>query len=47
MSSNEIKKELRIAGKGHNETLEIVNSMERILGLDVAVKYHVPENGGT
>jgi hypothetical protein len=21
--------------------------MERILGLDVAVKYHVPENGGT
>jgi hypothetical protein len=42
-----LKKEGYIAGKGHNETLKIVNPVgDTRAALDVN-KPHVPENGGT
>jgi hypothetical protein len=47
MSLNEIKKEFKIAGKGHNEILRIVNQVEDMHSLAVDVRDHVPEKGGT
>jgi hypothetical protein len=43
----DIKKELRFAGKGHNEILEIVNAMMHARTASDPVDVHVPENGGT
>jgi hypothetical protein len=36
-----------IPGKGHNETLEIVNSVEHTRAANGVIRGHVPENGGT
>jgi hypothetical protein len=47
MSLNEIEKERQIPGKGHNETLEIVNPLNDTWIAVDAVDGHVPENGGT
>jgi hypothetical protein len=47
MSSKEMKKQSQIAGKGHNETLEIVNPLEHTRSLNNDDRRHVPENGGT
>jgi hypothetical protein len=50
-SSKEIKndpqKTIRIAGKGHNETLENINPVEGTRTAVDAVDGHVPGNGGT
>jgi hypothetical protein len=43
----DIKKELRFAGKGHNEILEIHNSINHARTASDSVDFHVPENGGT
>jgi hypothetical protein len=47
MSSNDIKKQSQIPGKGHNETLEIVNPLEHMLAAKNVIKDHVPGNGDT
>jgi hypothetical protein len=47
MSSNEGIKQFQIAGKGRNETLEIVHSLEHTTAATEAFDVHVPENGGT
>jgi hypothetical protein len=47
MSSNDIKKEVRLAGKGHNETFEIAILMKHTSAATNSVDGHVPENGGT
>jgi hypothetical protein len=38
-------KESQIAGKGENETLEIVTPMEQARSVFVDIRLHVPENG--
>jgi hypothetical protein len=43
----EIQKQIQIPGKGHNETLEIVNPLKHMRAVAVIVQGHVPENGGT
>jgi hypothetical protein len=47
VSLKEIKNDRQTAGKGHNETLEIVILLVDTLAATNAVKDHVPENGGT
>jgi hypothetical protein len=47
MPSNDIKKDVQLAGKGHNETLEIVNPVEETRIAAESVDVHVPGNGGT
>jgi hypothetical protein len=47
MALNGIKKEWQIPGKGQNETLEIVNSLEHTMAVTKAADGHVPGNGGT
>jgi hypothetical protein len=47
MSLNEIKKEFQIAGKGHNEILEIVDLLEEQRIVTAVTGAHVSENGGT
>jgi hypothetical protein len=47
MSLNEIKKQSQIAGKGHNETLEIVNPLGEQSDAKSVIRDHVPGNGGT
>jgi hypothetical protein len=47
VSSKEIIKEMPIPGKGHNETLEIVDPLEPTAMTVATVKEHVSENGGT
>jgi hypothetical protein len=42
-----MRKEFQIVPKGHNETLEIVNSMEYTMTATDDVDEHVSENGGT
>jgi hypothetical protein len=42
-----MKKESQIAGKGHNETLEIVNPLKHTKIAIVVAGRHVSENGGT
>jgi hypothetical protein len=43
----DIKKEFQMAGKGDNETLEIVNPLEHTQSIKTVTGTHVPENGGT
>jgi hypothetical protein len=45
MSLKEIKKHFQIAGKGHKEILEFVNSLEHKKPANNDVDGHVPENG--
>jgi hypothetical protein len=33
-------------GKGHNETLELANSLEQTPPVTPVIQSHVPENGG-
>jgi hypothetical protein len=40
-----MKKVLRIAGKGQNETLEIANPLVHTTATSESVKDHVPDNG--
>jgi hypothetical protein len=47
MSLYEGIKQSQIAGKGHNETLEIVNPVEHTKSATDDTQGHVPENGGT
>jgi hypothetical protein len=47
MSFNEIKKELQIAGKGHNELCDVFNPVKRTWIANNVIQGHVPENGGT
>jgi H2-forming N5,N10-methylenetetrahydromethanopterin dehydrogenase-like enzyme len=47
MSLNGIEKQFQVAGKGHNEILEIFNPLEHTRNVTKAVVDHVPENGGT
>jgi hypothetical protein len=47
MSSNEIKKESQIAGKGHNVIFEIGILMKHTSAATNSVDGHVSENGGT
>jgi hypothetical protein len=47
VSLKEISKEMEIAGKGQNETLEIVNPLRRTKIAKNDTRGHVPENGGT
>jgi hypothetical protein len=47
MSSNGMKKESQIAGKGHNMTLEIVNPVNHTRTASEKVDVHVPGNGST
>jgi hypothetical protein len=47
VSLKEIKKEMQVAGKGHNETHKIVNPMEHTTAANNDVESHVPESGGT
>jgi hypothetical protein len=47
VSSKERGKEIQIPGKGHNETLEIVNPLKHMTAATDAVDGHVPKNGGT
>jgi hypothetical protein len=47
MSLNEIKKEIQIAGKGHNVIFEIAIPMKHTSAATNSVDGHVPENGGT
>jgi hypothetical protein len=47
MSLNEGIKQSQIAGKGHNETLEIFQPLEHTTAATEAVDVHVPGNGGT
>jgi hypothetical protein len=47
MSSNEIKKEVQIAGKGHNVIFEISILMKYTSAAKNDIDGHVPENGGT
>jgi hypothetical protein len=47
MSSNGIKKQFKVAGKGQNEILEVVKSVEHTRSVTEAVEVHVSENGGT
>jgi hypothetical protein len=47
MSLNEIKKQMQIPGKGHNEIFEIVNPMKHTRIATERLDGHVPENGGT
>jgi hypothetical protein len=47
MSLKEIKKEIQIAGKGHNVTLVIVVLLEHMSVTTETVGGHVPGNGGT
>jgi hypothetical protein len=44
---NGIKKQRQIVAKGHNETLEIVNSVEHTKAAKDVNSDHVPGNGGT
>jgi hypothetical protein len=44
---NEIKKELRLTGKGHNTILEIIDPLKHMQAITAVVRDHVPENGGT
>jgi hypothetical protein len=44
---NKRKKEVQIAGKGHNETLEIFNPLEKRRVATETVDGNVPGNGGT
>jgi hypothetical protein len=47
MSSQTIKKEMQIQGKGQNAIVEIINPMEHTPPVSVTVQGHVPEIGGT
>jgi hypothetical protein len=47
MSLNEAKKQSQIAGKGHNETLKIVNPLVEQSDAKSVIRDHVPGNGGT
>jgi hypothetical protein len=47
MSSNEIKKEVQIAGKGQNVIFEIAILMKHTTAATNSVDSHAPENGGT
>jgi hypothetical protein len=47
MSSNEIKKEVQIAGKGQNVIFEIAILMKHTSVAKNDIDGHVPENGGT
>jgi hypothetical protein len=47
MSLNEGIKQSQIAGKGHNETLEIVHPLENTTAATDAADILVPKNGGT
>jgi hypothetical protein len=47
MSSNGIIKQIHIAGKGHNETLEIAITLKNTRAAHNVIQDHVPENGGT
>jgi hypothetical protein len=47
MSLKQTKKELRFAGKGHNETLEYTNVLEDATAATETSDGHVPEDGGT
>jgi hypothetical protein len=47
MSLNEVIKQSQIAGKGHNETLEIVNPVKHTKSATDDRGGHVPGNGGT
>ena len=47
MSLNEIKKEIQIAGKGHNVIFEIAIPMKHTSAATNRVDGHVPGNGGT
>jgi hypothetical protein len=47
VSLNHIIKNIAIAGKGQNETLEIVNPVKHTKSATDAIDGHVPENGGT
>jgi hypothetical protein len=47
MSLNGIKKQSHMAGKGHNESLEIVNPFQQVKSATDSVSGHVPGNGGT
>jgi hypothetical protein len=41
-----MKKELKLAGKGHNEIHKAINLLELTVSVAAAVKDHVPENRG-
>jgi hypothetical protein len=47
MSLKEGIKQSQMAGKGHNETLEIVNVVEHTTTATEVADIHVPGNGGT
>ena len=47
MSLNEIKKEIQIAGKGHNVIFEIAIPVKHTNAATNSVDGHVSENGGT
>jgi hypothetical protein len=47
MSLKEIKKIMQIAGKGYNETLEIVNLAEHTQSVKAVNGTHVRKNGDT
>jgi hypothetical protein len=47
MSLNEIKKELRIAGKGHIELREVSNPVKRMRSAKNVIDTHMPENART
>jgi hypothetical protein len=47
MSLSGGKKEIQIAGKGHNEILEIVNPAKLMRSAVDVIRGHVPGNGGT
>jgi hypothetical protein len=38
---------MKIAGKGHNKTLEVINRLERMNTATDVADGHVSENGGT
>jgi hypothetical protein len=43
----EMKKEMQIPAKGHNEILEVANHVEYTTVTNVDIGIHVPENGNT
>jgi hypothetical protein len=44
---NEIKKQAKNSGKGHNEKLEIANPVVHTRIATDVIREHVPENAGT
>jgi hypothetical protein len=45
--NDKANKMLANSGKGHNETIKVVNPLGHTIPITVAVGEHVPENGGT